>query len=127
MARNPDRHAAKRGGVRCRSADDQVGGLAQGDPKPPQRAIIASGSFRQIPVQEAGDFILVQAARDAGGVTFIARATEDLKPYQVADQQRLASGQLLQPRGGRAAEDGKPADCSTLVRGLIACLPTAHE
>jgi hypothetical protein len=89
----------------AKSADDDVGGLADRDAQTAQPALISGGPGSEMVVQKRHDRILAQGTFDARGLGLVAHALKDFQQDEIADQQglpRRGNFQLLCLRRGAA-------------------------
>lgn len=84
----------------AKSADDDIGRLADCDAASSQLTIIAGGARGQINVQEGHEHILAECALDPSRMSVVASALEDFEQDKVADQQRLPASESFQLAGG---------------------------
>ncbi len=78
------------------SADDEVGGLANGNAQFSQLAIISSSERGQVGSQQRYKQILTQSAFNTRGMGPVPSALENFEQDNVADQERLACRRFRQ-------------------------------
>ena len=77
------------------SADDDVGGLTDGNAQFSQSAIVPSCARGQLGAQQGHKHILTQSTLNTRGMGLVPSALEDFEQDKVADQKRLARRRFL--------------------------------
>lgn len=77
-------------------ADYDIGGLADRDAEPAQRATVSGSSRGKVRVQERHHGKLTKAALDTRSMYVVSRSLEEFEQSEITDQKRLSASRFFQ-------------------------------